>query len=751
MRKRLAIEIRGIVQGVGFRPFVRLLAEEFALSGWVKNTAEGVSVEAEGEVARLDEFLRRLSSRAPALARVDAVTSGEMPVLAGEGFLILESGSGSAATLIAPDTAVCTDCLAETRDENSRRFRYPFTNCTNCGPRFTIVKSLPYDRAATTMSGFALCPDCEAEYHNMRDRRFHAQPNACPLCGPCLFLSYPDKSPLAGDCLESARRFLAEGKILAVKGIGGYHLVCDAMNEEAVARLRAKKYRYDKPFALMMPDVATVRRFCLVSGEEEKLFSSWRAPIVLLRADPQGRAVAAQVAPGNSRLGVMLPYTPLHHLLMQGQEALVMTSGNVSDEPIAHEDGDAFARLAAIADCFLWHDRPIFRRCDDSVLVCAAGRPRLLRRGRGYAPEPLPFYSSDNDILACGGQQKNTFCLVKNGQAFLSQHIGDLHNTPTLESYAAEIGHFENMFDIKPALAAHDLHPGYLSAQYALSLPPGVVKTGVQHHHAHLASVLAENRLDEKCIGVIFDGSGFGADGCLWGGEFLLGDLSSYQRMAHLGYAPMPGGEQAVREPWRMALAYLTEAFPEGLSPRMKMLFPAEWPLVWQAAQKGVNAPLTSGMGRLFDGVAALFGKAAVNYEGQAAIELEQALTECDLPPYNFALIEKDPLLIDWRPVIKEAWRDVAGGQSMGVVSSRFHRGVIKMVTEVCLELRRRTAVNLVALSGGVWQNAYLLEQTMESLQKEGFTVLSNELVPANDGGLALGQAAVACALAKKR
>ncbi|MCL2678189.1 MAG: carbamoyltransferase HypF, partial [Clostridiales bacterium] len=714
-----------------------------------RNTAQGVSAQAEGEAAVLREFLERLSSRAPALARVDAVTYEEIPLLTEKGFFILQSGFGPSATMIAPDTALCADCLAELRDENSRRFRYPFTNCTNCGPRFTIVKGLPYDRAKTTMSGFSLCPDCAREYHDLRDRRFHAQPNACPACGPRLFLSYPDKSLLQGDCLQNARRLLAQGNILAVKGIGGYHLVCDAINEEAVARLRAGKYRYDKPFAVMMPDVSTARRFCLVSEEEEKLLSSWRAPIVLLRADRQGLKVAGQVAPGNNRLGVLLPYTPLHHLLMQGKEALVTTSGNVSDEPIAFEDEDAFDRLSGIANHFLWHDRPIFRRCDDSVLVWAAGKARLIRRGRGYAPEPLPFYSSSNDVLACGGQQKNTFCLIKGEKAFLSQHIGDLHNTPTLESFCGEIEHFKAMFNIAPRTAAHDLHPGYLSTQYALSLPPEAVKTGVQHHHAHLASVLAENRLDEPCIGVIFDGSGLGTDGCLWGGEFLLGDLKSYQRAAHLAYAPMPGGEQAVHQPWRMALSYLSGAFAGKLSTRMKTLFMAEWPLVWQSVRKGLNAPSTSGMGRLFDGVAALFGKAAVNYEGQAAVELEQAISESGLPPYSFDLIEKGegPLLIDWRPVIKEAWQDVLDGREVGVVSSRFHLGVVKMVTEVCLELRRRTSVNLVALSGGVWQNVFLLEHAMQALQEEGFIVLSNELVPANDGGLALGQAAVAAAL----
>lgn len=755
MRVRYAVTVKGIVQGVGFRPFVYGLAVHGGLGGWVLNHAAGVSLEIEGEQEDCAAFLASLREDAPALAVVDEVQAARIAVRHEYGFTIRESRGGSRDTLISPDMGVCDDCLADLRDPQNRRFGYAFTNCTNCGPRFTIIESLPYDRPNTTMRDFPLCADCAREYHDPLDRRFHAQPNACPVCGPQLRFLDASGAVLPGAPLALAKRALLDGGIVAVKGVGGYHLVCDATNDAAVGSLRSRKYRWDKPFAVMLPDLAAARQYCLIEAGEAELLSAQRRPIVLLRKRADGLRLAEAVAPRNPRLGVMLPYTPLHYLLIEEMPPLVMTSGNVSDEPIVYEDAEAVSRLSGIAGCFLTHDRAIFRRCDDSVAVYAAGAPRLLRRSRGYAPQPIPLWDSGKSILACGGEQKNTFCLTRRDKAFLSQHIGDLDNRATLESYRREIGYFQEMFSVVPAVVAYDAHPEYLSTRFAREYPGNAVRLAVQHHHAHLASVLAEHDEPGQAIGLIFDGTGYGADGMLWGGEALCGDCVGFRRAAHLLPLALPGGEQAIREPWRAAMsclaaAYDAETLAESAPPGL--LRPG-WQTLWQATARGVNAPLSTGMGRLFDAVAALAGIGrAVNYEGQAAVELEQAIGRPGADAYAFAIMPgaDGALTLDWRPVIRAVVEDLRAGAAAGEIALRFHNAVVALAVAVCRRLREETGLAVAALSGGCWQNVYLLEHTVAALRDAGFRVLLNEAAPANDGGLAYGQAAVAAAKIRK-
>ena len=757
---RAHLEVSGVVQGVGFRPFVYRLARERQLTGWVYNHAAGVTIELQGPGEEVRAFPADLREQAPALAVIDAISFELIKPLPEQDFVIRPSRAGSRATLISPDMATCQDCLADLKNPADRRYRYAFTNCTNCGPRFTIIKGLPYDRPSTTMQAFALCPDCAAEYADPTDRRFHAQPVACPACGPRLIYLDREGRELPGDPLDLAAAALDQGAILAVKGLGGFHLACDAHQGEAVRRLRQRKYRWDRPFALMLPDVERVRQYCLLSPEEEELLTSGRRPIVLLRRRAGGPVLPPEIAPGNNRLGIMLPYTPVHHLLLEGQSALVMTSGNISDEPIVYEDGAALERLGGLCDGFLTHDRPIFRRCDDSVAVLAGGRPRLLRRSRGYAPQPLPILDCGQAILACGGEQKNTFCLTRGDKAFLSQHIGDLDNIATFLGYEREIGYFCEMFNSQPQLIVADLHPAYLSTRFArdYAAPQQPRKLYVQHHHAHLASVLAEyGQYHTPALGLIFDGTGWGEDGLLWGGEVLLGDCCSYQRLAHLSPLPLAGGEAAIREPWRqaMALAWLTlgEETPAWLTAS----WPETWPTLLQALRAGINAPLSCGMGRLFDGVAALCGLCPqVSYEGQAAVELEQALDEEAQGCYEFDIAEPweketdGSLLLDWRPVVRAVISDCEQGLGLGAISARFHRGLCRLCLDICIRLRQRHGVNAVALSGGCWQNVWLLEAVSRGLEEAGFTVMSNSAVPCNDGGLSLGQAAIAAARKKR-
>ncbi len=819
---RASIRVEGVVQGVGFRPFVYSLATRLGLAGWVGNDVDGVFAEVEGPAAVVKKFLVLLETQAPPLARVDRVTAAAVAPDGVPGFTIAPSDSrGRRRALISADCATCDDCLAELADPADRRFGYPFINCTNCGPRFTIVTGVPYDRPLTTMAPFAMCAACEAEYHDPADRRFHAQPVCCPACGPRLRLLGADGTEvalpaagkglagealaaagkgLAGEALaaaatvvagqapaavlaEAARR-LAAGQVVAVKGLGGYHLAVDARSEGAASALRARKHREDKPFAVMVADMAAARELCEVDDLARALLVGPGRPVVLLPRRP-GAPVADSVAPGNRQLGVMLPYTPLHHLLLRevGQP-IVLTSGNVSDEPIAYQDADALARLAGIADAFLTHDRAIHIRTDDSVVRPLRGKAAVLRRSRGYAPEPLTVASRfPRPVLACGAELKNTFCLGTENRAFLSHHVGDLENYETLRSFTEGIEHFRRLFGVEPQVVAYDLHPEYLSTKYALELA-GVELAGVQHHHAHIASCLADNDEEGPVIGVAFDGTGFGGDGTIWGGEFLLADLAGFERAGHLEPVPMPGGTAAIRQPWRMTAAYLDGVYGDGLPAGLAVARrnAGRWQEVVTMARRGINAPVTSSAGRLFDAVAALLGvRDTINYEGQAAIELEQWADPAEPGTYQAAIAAGPAdsggspglagpggsagsggsggrpglagsggrpglLRVCGTDLVRAAAEDLLAGAEPPVIAARFHRGVAAAIARVCAALRERSGLGTVALSGGVFQNLLLLAQVADLLEAAGFRVLTHARVPPNDGGISLGQAVVAAA-----
>jgi hydrogenase maturation protein HypF len=818
---RTVIRVEGIVQGVGFRPFVYSLATRLGLAGLVGNDVDGVFAEVEGSPSAVAEFLRALERDAPPLARVERVTATRMAPAGTASFAIVASDPvGRRRTLIAADSATCDDCLRELADPADRRFRYPFINCTNCGPRFTIVRDVPYDRPLTTMAGFPLCEQCAAEYHDPANRRFHAQPTCCPACGPRLTLLdvtgkpqdtggpedsgslpppehgqrstilpaanvLPPANPTPPDfalppdsALRPAAELLRAGRIVAVKGLGGYHLAADAASEAAVATLRARKHREDKPFAILAADVAAARRLCAVDEAAASLLESRARPVVLLPRLPDAD-VAASVAPGNRQLGIMLPYTPLHHLLLAAVgRPLVLTSGNVSDEPIAYRDGDALDRLGGIADAFLTHDRAIHVRTDDSVARAFGGRPMLIRRSRGYVPEPVRVSGGfPRPVLACGAELKNTFCLAKDRHAFVSHHIGDLENAETLQSFTEGIEHFSRLFDITPQVVAHDLHPEYLSTKYALDLD-GVDLVGVQHHHAHIASCLADNGIDGSTggpvIGVAFDGTGYGTDGTIWGGEFLIADLTKFLRAGHLAQVPMPGGAAAIRQPWRMAAAYLdglasaSPAHPVGVTGQVRtgecvtnsaaanlgvaQRNAARWDTIVAMAQRGVNAPLTSSAGRLFDAIAAILDiRDEITYEGQAAIELEQRADQGETRAYRAGIetapIEAGaPFLVRGTDLVGAAVDDRARGVAVELIAARFHNGVAALIEDGCVLLREQHALNTVALSGGVFQNLLLLKRTVTRLESAGFRVLLHSRVPCNDGGISLGQAVIAAA-----
>jgi hydrogenase maturation protein HypF len=771
---RTAVRVTGVVQGVGFRPFVYGLATSLGLSGLVGNDVDGVFAEIEGEAGAVAKFLLLLELRAPPLARIERVSTASLRPAGSAGFAIVPSqAAGQRHALVSADSATCDDCLRELADPADRRYRYPFINCTNCGPRFTIVRDVPYDRPFTTMSGFAMCAACAAEYHDPADRRFHAQPVCCPACGPQLRLVQGDGTELSGDPIAAAASLLLAGRVLAVKGLGGYHLVVDAGNEAAAAALRARKHREDKPFAVMVPDLATAARLGQLDETTRQLLASSARPIVLcprqsvpvtpgLADGAIAGSIAAAVAPGNRQLGLLLPYTGLHHLLLaQTGRPLVATSGNVSDEPIAYRDADALARLAGIADAFLLHDRPIHVRTDDSVLRVSDGRPAMLRRARGYAPEPVRLRAAvPRPVLACGAELKSTFCLAAGDRAFISQHIGDLENAETLQAFTAGIEHYGRLFDISPRLVAHDLHPDYLSTKYAMELEAttdGLQLTGVQHHHAHIASCLADNGVDGPVIGVALDGTGYGTDGTIWGGEFLVADLAGFERVAALEAVPMPGGAAAIRQPWRMAAVYLAAAYPGGVPAGLAVRQRNEptWDAVTAMAARGVNAPLTSSAGRLFDAAAALLGvRDAINYEGQAAVELEQLADPAEGAGYPATLSRAGPgpasgpglVRIRGADLIAAAAADLMAGTSREVIAARFHLGVADAVLATCAALRAEHALGTVALSGGVFQNVLLTTAVRRLLRAAGFTVLTHSQVPCNDGGISLGQAVVAAA-----
>ncbi len=793
------IHITGVVQGVGFRPFVYNLAAELGLSGWVLNSSSGVEIEAIGQPDVLATFAEQLRSEAPPLARIEDVTveaidaaDVELPTPGAFAIRHSEAKPGEFQP-ISPDIATCDDCLRELFDPDDRRYRYPFINCTNCGPRFTIIQDIPYDRPQTTMAPFKMCPACQAEYDDPTDRRFHAQPNACPVCGPRVWLEVPGSrfqaSPETSDAdpgrtsqphIKATRVLLRQGAIVAIKGLGGFHLACDATDAQAVERLRERKGRVDKPFALMAPDLATAEQFCHVDQAERELLTSRERPIVLLR-ERSPSIIAPSVAPGNRYLGVMLPYTPLHHLLLEPADdfppALVMTSGNYTEEPIAMSNKEARERLAPLADSFLLHDREIHARCDDSVTRVFRGAELPVRRSRGYAPYPVHLPFPVKQTLAVGGELKNTFCLTRERYAFLSQHIGDMENYETLRFFAQMVEQLARTFRIEPEIVACDMHPGYLSSRYAQDLVSGAGGSKdqssvlnlqpetsdlelieVQHHHAQVASCMAEHDLtgERPVIGVAFDGTGYGTDGAIWGGEFLVMDYASFRRAAHLQYVPLPGGDAAIRRPYRVALAYLwTAGVPwEDDLPPVAAAPVSERKVLAQQLEKRVNTVPTSSSGRLFDAVSALAGvRQQINYEAQAAIELEDLVRGDATDAYTFEYVSRasgdaphaSPITqIDPAPVIRAVVADVRAGVAPDVIAARFHTGMARMIRDICREIREETGLNEVALSGGVFQNVTLLGQVVSLLEEAGFTVYTHRLVPPNDGGLALGQAIIA-------
>lgn len=760
--ERRHIHVDGVVQGVGFRPFIYGLAVRHRLTGWVLNSSSGVDIAVEGPPTALDSFQRAITAEAPPLARIDRVTATLLP-RDGEPFTtfsIRHSATDAGASLIAPDVATCPDCLAEILNPADRRYRYPFTNCTNCGPRYTIIEAMPYDRPMTTMRAFAMCPACQAEYDDPLNRRFHAQPNACPVCGPRLRLIAPADTPadlLAGcpDDIARAAALLRAGYILAIKGLGGYHLACDATSAEAVARLRQRKSRPDKPFAVMLESLEAVRRRCVVNADEAALLSAVSAPIVLLYTRPDSD-IAPNVAPDNPMLGVMLPYTPLHHLLLRDAGIpLVMTSGNLSDMPVIKDDDEALEKLASIADAFLLHNRPIHMRCDDAVWwvdrFAGEGDAALqpLRRSRGDAPYPIHLpWPAPRQILATGAEMKNTLCLLRGQDAFLSQHIGEVDSLEALAYFREALDHLRRIFKVQPETIAHDLHPGYLTTRLARELAAAwdVPRVEVQHHHAHIAACLAEHGRDEPVIGLALDGTGYGPDGAIWGGEVLAADLQGYERLAHLEYLPLPGGEAAIRRPYRIAWGYLWETGGDiPHLPTLSHLNPQEQAIVIQQVSRRLNSPLTSSAGRLFDAVSALLGLCPVTtFEAQAAIALELAARGVDLAriiPYAFTL---DDSIIRVGGLLESVVRDVDAGRPIGEIAAAFHLTLAEMFAAAAEQARSQTGLGTVVLSGGVFQNRLFLRLMREALRRRGFAVLSHRQVPANDGGLSLGQAAVA-------
>lgn len=764
--KACCIHITGIVQGVGFRPFVYNLAHSLFLKGRVRNAGADVIIEVEGPQDSLDTFVQRIKSDPPPLSKIKSVDVKSIEFVGYSDFEIETSSRGeNGKVYISPDVGVCKDCERELFDAKDRRYLYPFINCTNCGPRFTIIKGVPYDRPLTTMDRFEMCDTCAVEYKNPADRRYHAQPVSCYRCGPRLqLLDSRGETTSSEDIIEDTRRLIAAGYIIAVKGLGGYHLVCDAHNAEAVKRLIKRKIRDDKPFALMVKNYKTAMQYCQINDEEKKLLESERKPIVLLRKR-EGLKLPEEIAPGNPYLGIMLPYTPVHLLLFHSGtshlgdarfSALVATSGNRSSEPIYYKDEDAIENLKDIADYFLTNDREIYIRTDDSVTRVALGKEYIIRRARGYVPFPVTCEIFNKGkipaVLACGGELKNTFCLNKGNEFYISHHIGDLENAETLTSFEQGIEHFQKMFGIEYEAVAYDLHPEYLSTKYAVDLNVKN-KIAVQHHQAHIASCMADNDLEGNVIGVAFDGTGYGEDGNLWGGEFFTGSYKGFKRAAHLEYVPMPGGEKAIKEPWRMAVSYLYSL--PGPKLEMKELlgfFPevdeAGISAVHMMIDKKINAPLTSSVGRLFDAVSALLGiRSRIRYEGQAAIELEYAAAKESFEPYHCEINGNEGIFrICTSSIIKSIIEDRRSGVPIPVISSKFHTTVAVMVEKICSLIRQDTGLRRVVLSGGVFQNITLLEQCVRALTNCGFEVYTHSRVPSNDGGISLGQAVMAAA-----
>ncbi len=759
--QRVRIRIKGIVQGVGFRPFVYNLAEKYGLRGFCRNDTEGVLIDVEG--ADIEGFVGEIKNHHPPLARIESLSVERLEPATFSGFRIEESRTHTKRfPLIPPDVAICRECLMELFSREDRRYLYPFINCTNCGPRYSIIEEVPYDRKRTTMRPFQMCETCHKEYHNHRDRRFHAQPNACWQCGPQVWLVDREGTTICEKkmAVEKARELLKEGAIVAMKGLGGFHLVCDAEDDEAVGLLRQRKHRPTKPLAVMSQNIETLRTYVEVSPVEERLLTSIESPIVLVRKLPQN-PLSALVAPGMESFGVMLAYTPLHHLLTRGFEALVMTSGNIADEPIAISNEEALERLHSIADYFLLHNRPIHTRVDDSIVRVIKDRPLVLRRARGYTPHVVPIARGGPELVAFGGEKKQSLTLVSSGYAIMSQHIGELSTVKTLEFLEESLEKLKRLFAVEPTVVVHDMHPDYLTTGFAKeyarrhSIEDDRV-IAVQHHHAHIASVMAEWGLRDELIGVSFDGTGYGTDGCVWGGEFMVATREDFTREAHLGYMPMPGGEKAAQEPWRMAASYLHAIYGGRLED-----WPAEFlkrvdekrvVAMLKLIEHRINTPLTSSCGRLFDAVASLTGlKDHVTFEGEAAMMLtELAEREREDGCYPFEIKENGTMELDTLPTVEAMAEEMKNGVPVSIISRRFHNTLVLMMVEVVDILCERTAIRDVALSGGVFQNMLLLHGVVEGLKKMGLNVYHNQRYPMNDGGLSLGQALIGLERARR-
>jgi len=751
VRKRL--EVAGVVQGVGFRPFVYQVARRHGLAGWVLNDAEGVKIEVEGPWPAINRFVADLQTELPPLAAIAELEQSFVPVRGETGFAIVESRVGEERrTLISPDTNVCDDCLRELFDPADRRYRYPFINCTNCGPRYTIIEDIPYDRPNTTMKEFALCADCAREYRDPADRRFHAQPVACPTCGPKVALRDAQGREVGcADPIAGTAARLKRGEIVAIKGLGGFHLAVDATNEQGVMELRRRKRREEKPFAVMSNDLDHVAEYAVFDEVEKELLLGFRRPIVLLRKRLPER-LAPSVSPRNACYGVMLPYTPIHYLLFAEEDflSLVMTSGNASDEPICIGNDEAVERLRGIADAFLVHDRRIYARSDDSITRVMAGGVRVLRRARGFVPLPIMLRGEGPATLAVGAELKGAICLAKGRNAFLSQHLGDLKSAIALGFFEEAAAHLRRILEIEPAVVAHDRHPDYLSTRYAKAMQ-GIERVAVQHHHAHIAAVLAEHGEEGPAIGVALDGTGYGDDGAIWGGEFLVADLKGSRRAGHLANMPLPGGDAAIAEPWRTAVAYLRETFGQGWEeleiPFVRRIEMSRARIIVQMIERQVNTPLTSSAGRLFDAVSSLLGICDRNtHEGQAPMELEAAAAEGITSTLGYEICEKDGvLLLDPRSLIRSAVERIRQGVPAANIAAEFHHGLCNGIVAMCDRIRDKEKLSVVALSGGCFQNILLFEQVVFKLERAGFRkILTHRLVPPNDGCIALGQAAVA-------
>ncbi len=760
VKERKRLEIKGIVQGVGFRPFIYRLAKNHKLKGFVFNNTKGVIVDLEGSHSNIETVLRKIKDQSPPLAQIKGIESKKLPIKGYKDFVIKYSRKEEEKiTLVSPDIATCDSCSRELLDPSDRRYKYPFINCTNCGPRFSIIKELPYDRKNTTMKKFIMCKDCRLEYENPMDRRFHAQPDACALCGPEVELLSKKRKKVNGDPFNKTIELIKKGKIVAIKGLGGFHIACDAKNNEVIKLLRKRKNRPFKPFALMVRDVDTVKKYVNVSKEEEHLLKSQRAPILLLKRK-EDYGLPYEIAPNNKYIGFMLPYTPLHIMLLNTDkniDVLVMTSGNIKDDPIIYKNEDAFSYLSNIVDYFLLHNRDIHIQVDDSVLRIPLQSERLIiRRSRGYVPEPIksPIKFKKN-ILGCGGHLRNTFSLARGNEIFISHHLGRLDSLLSHVSYERGIEHFINLFNINPEVIVVDKHPGYFSTQFGKNIAFDNKKKliEVQHHHAHIASCLIDNEVDRDVIGIAWDGTGYGDDGAIWGSEFLIANLKKFKRKAHLQYMPLPGSKKAIEEPWRMAVSYLYKLFGEDFLSIdidfIKRLNKNKWKNLKIMIDRGINSPETSSMGRLFDAVSSLIGiRDKITYLGQAAIELEMIMDKDNNDFYTFDIKkEKGVYIINPLEVIHLIIEDIINSVSHSIISGKFHKGVVEMIVEVSRLLRKETDINEVAISGGVMQNLYLRNNVTKMLTKEGFKVYNHRKIPSNDGGISVGQVAIAAKL----